>query len=122
MWGLVSPENEVTKEEKNIDSTVATKQGWRWLSIVDLPSPIYNSKLQCIDGPYFNVTGEIIERYWNVRDKILDEIESDKRTIITSIPQIVIDILFIQENKIRELNQQTLLNKEEFINYIKSIM
>lgn len=122
MWGLVSPENEVVREEQNIDPDVATKPGWRWLSITELPSPIYDSKLQILEGTNYNILEESIEKYWSVRDKTPEEIESQKQNIISSIPQIIVEILFQQENKIRQLQQQSALTKEEFTDYIKSLM
>lgn len=122
MWGLVSPENEVAREENNVDPNVATKPGWRWLSITDIPTPIYDPKLQVLEGPNFNVIENSIERYWSVRDKTPEEIEAEKENILGNIPQIIIELLFEQENKIRQLQQQPILTKDEFIDYIKSIM
>lgn len=122
MWGLVSPENEVTREEQNIDPNASTKPGWRWLSITELPSPIYDPKLQTLEGTNYNILESSIEKYWSVRDKTSEEIESDKQSKLGNISQIIIELLFEQENKIRQLQQQSLLTKDEFINYIKSIM
>lgn len=122
MWGLVSPENEVVREEQNVDPDVATKSGWRWLSIIELPSPIYDSKLQVLEGTNYNVLDDSIEKYWSVRDKTQQEIDADKQSVLGSIPKIVFDLLFEQENKIRQLQQQPELTKEEFTNYIKNLI
>lgn len=122
MLGLVSPENEVVREETNIDPNVSMKLGWRWLSIVDLSPPIYNSKTQVLEGPNFNVLENNIERYWTIRDKTPNEIDYDMQTKLSSIPSVIVDILYNQENKIRELQSQLLISKDDFISYIKSII
>lgn len=122
MWVLVSPDNEITKEEQLIDPEAVTKPGWRWLKIIELPIPVYNSKFQILEGPNFSVIEDNVNKYWIVRDKTAEEIETDKQSMLGSIPKTVIDLMFEQENKIRQLQQETLLTKDEFINYIKSLM
>lgn len=122
MFGLINPENKVIREEMNIDPNSSTKEGWRWLSIVDKSMPIYDSKKQVLEGPHFTVLGDIIERYWTLRDKEPNEIEYDIQIKLSTIPSVIMDILYTQENKIRELHSQTTISKEDFIKYIKSLI
>jgi hypothetical protein len=122
MWGLVNPKNEVVREETNIDPTVSTKPGWCWLSIIEQPSPKYNTKLQTLEGLYYRVLDDHVEKFWHVRDKTLEERDYEIKNQFSAVPEFIITILHAQENKIRELQQLPTLNREEFLEYIKSVI
>lgn len=122
MWALVSPEDIVTREEILVDPTVQTKPGWRWLTIADQSIPTYDSDTQVLEGPQFNILEHSVERYWIVRNKTQEEIDYDLNAKVSSIPPAIIDILFTHENRIRALEQQTSITKQDFIDYIKTII
>lgn len=122
MFGLVSPDNQVVREEANIDPSVSTKPGWTWLPVTELNIPIHDSKTQLLEGPNFNILEQTIEKFWTVRSKTPEEIDAEKTTVLDSMQPIIIELLFNQENKIRQLQQAPLINKDDFLIYIKSLI
>jgi len=122
MWALVNPEDIVTREEVLVDPTVQTKPGWRWLAITDQSIPVYDSDTQVLEGPQFSILEQSVERYWTVRSKTQEEIDYDLNAKVSSIPPAIIDILFTHENRIRALEQQASITKQDFIDYIKTII
>lgn len=122
MWGLIDPNGVLKREESAIDESSETKLGWRWLPINDTPNPKYNPKIETLDGPNFTILEDSIERYWTVRDKTQEEINSEKIVAIDSLSPALIDILLNMENKIRALNGLSEISKRDFLVQIKEII
>jgi hypothetical protein len=122
MWALVDPNGNIRQEESYIGEDSQTKPGWRWLPVTDTPNPKYDSKTKTLDGPFFNITDDSIERFWNVRDKTTEELNAEKANAISSLSPALIDILLHMENRIRVLNNLDEFSKQDFLAQIKEII
>lgn len=121
-YALITPDGQIQSERENVDLQASLKAGYRWLPIVEDQTPVYTPTLQVLEGPFTEINTDSVRRYWTVRDKSQSEIDSYKLDIINAIPHIVYSILLEQQNSIRSLQQQSEFTKEEFDNYLKTLI
>lgn len=76
-YALVGPADEIKEFRSNIDPTVGTREGWRWLPVV-VTDPAVNVALQVKEGPVTTVEVEQVTRVFTVRDKTAPELDADK--------------------------------------------
>lgn len=77
-YALCGPSGEITVygTSANIDPTVQTKPGWRWLP-VEVTNPSFNSATQVKEGPVVTVLADKVTRVWTVRAKTAQELADD---------------------------------------------
>lgn len=120
MFAFISPENEVLRIEDNIDPGVATKPGFRWLPVIDVPRPSYNPDLQI--AKQITILNESdVTRDWTIRDKTPEEIEGDKINKINTIDPVIFKIFYYTQNQIREVNSLAPLTEQEYKDLLKDI-
>jgi hypothetical protein len=64
-YALVSPVDAVDRIATNIDPTVQTKPGWRWLPVEDTPAPDYPGNLESASAER-GVSGDKVVTQWTV--------------------------------------------------------
>ncbi len=120
MHAFISPENEILTIEDNINPDVATKPGYRWLPVIDIPRPTYNPDLQ-VAKPNIILNENDVTRDWTIRDKTELEIEGDKINKVNSIDPGVFKILHYTQNQIRDLDNLTPLSEQEYRDLLKDL-
>lgn len=118
-FSLVGPDDVINREETNIDPTVPTKAGWRWLPVITEPQPSYNTKNQASEGPYHRVESDRVVKYWVIRDKNDHEQNNELLQKVNSIDPTIFVILF-EFYKIVTNNSSATV--EEFKAYIKDLL
>lgn len=121
LYALVSPSNSVNRYASNVDPSVLTKDGWRWLSVVDTkPQP---TATQVLDGPTITVNPTNVTRVWTVREKTAEEVDQEKDALAMEAAVTVLGkVLFNHENRIRALNSQAAITAAQFKNAIKALL
>lgn len=102
IYALVAPDNSVLRVEGNIDPTVKTKPGYRWLPYLKV-MPAYNPETQVREGPARVVAADSVTDTWTVRAKTAGELDADKGAIISTIDKLQFLIAFDMENRVRVL-------------------
>jgi hypothetical protein len=122
LYALISPSNAVDRYSNNIDPTVLTKAGWRWLPVVDT-KPAYDSGSQVREGPVVTVNADNVTRVWTVRSKTAAEIDAEKDQIVAEVAVTALGkVLFNHENRIRALNSQAPITAAQFLAAIKALL
>lgn len=122
LYALVDPTNLINRYDANVDPSVKTKTGWRWLIVVDT-NPDYNSATQVKTGPVITINQTNVTRVWTVRDKTAGELDDDKTENVTSSFNTIIGkVLFNHENRIRALEGKAAITAAQFITAIKALV
>lgn len=117
-YALISPDNILTREDFDIDITVAVKPGWKWLPIeVETHGP-YNPELQFVEGPLYDIQSDRIVKYWNIHDKTQDIIQGDKTMKIENLGSVLLTILLDQHNRLNNTN----LSLSEYKTYLRDLI
>ena len=71
-YALVSPKGAVDRISANIDPTVQTKPGWRWLPVEDTPGPDFPGKLETASAERVVDGGKVVT-VWTVSRRAIDD-------------------------------------------------
>lgn len=121
-YALIRPDNTIDRFGENIDPTVQTKTGWKWLSAPRASVPSYDSAIQVLEGPTITVGETEVTESYNVRNKTTQELDADKDAKINSLEEIIFKILFNHENRIRTLAGQASVTQAQFRAAIKALL
>jgi hypothetical protein len=72
LHALVSPQGTIDRIEANVDPTVRTRAGWRWLPFEETPAPDYSGKLENASAVPVVADGKVI-REWTIERKPIEE-------------------------------------------------
>lgn len=118
LYALVGSDNQIDRTHSFLTTEIPqTKQGWRWIPVEADPRPPYNPELQVATETEI-VEQQRVYRYWTVRDKTSNEIESDKIQKINAIDPTIIKALLDLYNKV----SSTPLTEEEYRIYLRSLI
>jgi hypothetical protein len=118
-YALVGPDDVINREETNIDPTVPTKAGWRWLPVETDPPQTYNTKTQAAEGPYHRVESSRVVKYWVIREKNEHEQNNELLQKVNSIDPTVFAVLF---DFYKSITNNSSVTNEEFKAYIKALL
>lgn len=82
---LVRPDNTVARRAANIDPTVQTKAGWRWLPVETVGDVAIIPATQVKEGPIETVEATSVIDTYTVRAKTAPEIDADKAARIDTV-------------------------------------
>lgn len=102
IYAFVGPTDTIAQRATDIDSTVQTKPGWRWIPI-ETTKPAYDPVTQVREGPVITVETTRVTEVWTVRAKTAGEIDADKDAVINGLDAVILNAVFRHENLIREL-------------------
>lgn len=102
-YALVGPGDAVQTIRSDVDPSVQTRPGWRWLP-VEVTSPPYDAATQVSAGPVVSVLADKVTRVWTVRAKTAQELDDDKAASVEAINLVLLKIAFNHENRIRALD------------------
>lgn len=116
LYALINPEEQISQTHVFDNDTPITKDGWRWIPIEADPRPPYNPNLQ-VAIEFQNIEPTRVYRYWQIRDKNENEIDSDKIQKINSIDADTLIVLLDLYNK----TTNSSLTIEEYKIYLKTL-
>lgn len=76
IYCLVGPDGLIAQQSANIDPSVQTKPGWRWLPLVVAAMPERDKRTQAIEGPFLTVRKSSVVQSYTVREKTAQEIKA----------------------------------------------
>jgi hypothetical protein len=122
IYALVKPDTGIDRYSSNIDPNVGTRDGWRWLPVIDT-KPDYDSGTQVREGPVVTVNANDVTRVWTVRAKTAEELDAMKDESTNDAAVSVIGkVLFNHENRIRALNSQAPITAAQFKAAVKALI
>lgn len=121
LHALIDPDNNVLRIEDNIDPTVQTKPGYRWLPVIDIPRPSYNPSTH-VAVPNVTVGEDAVTRDWSMRAKSPEEIDAEKIQRINAIDFAILAALLGMENRIRSQQSQPVLTMDQYKDLLKELI
>lgn len=100
-YALVRPDNTVDRLQVNIDPTVQTKPGFRWLSCPAVPQPVIDAAVEIVEGPAYVVGANEVTETWTKRAKTAGELNAEKDGRISALDKLQFLIAFDMENRVR---------------------
>lgn len=124
-FALIKPDNSVDRLASNIDPTVQTKAGWKWLPCDPVAPPSYDSLTEAVDGPAYNVGLTAVTEVWTKRSKTALELDADKDAAVASMNgglMPVLKVLLNHENRIRALEAKAPVTMLQFKAALKALL
>jgi len=119
---LVGPDDTIIKEESTIDTTVATKPGFRWLPIENNGAPGYDPTTHYASGPINDILEDRVVRRWEIIEKTPEVLNNERENKLSAVDLVVFKILFRQENRLRVLEGKPEITVEQFRTAVKSLI
>jgi hypothetical protein len=114
---LVSSVDVIDRFASNIDPTVQTKPGWRWLPVEET-NPPFDPATQVQTGPVVTVEAARVTRVWTMRDKTAPElaagIDAEKESTLDRFDVLAFKVLFDHENRLRALEGKAAITAAQF--------
>lgn len=120
-YALVDPNNAVNRTATNVDPTVQTRSGWRWLP-VEVTNPSFDPTTQVSEGPVITVLADKVTRVWTVRAKTAAELDADKDAVLTAYDMLSFKVLFNHENRVRTLEGKAAITAAQFKAALKALL
>lgn len=120
-YALIDTNDQITLIQNNIDPTVVTKPGWRWLPVLELPAPDYDMESEKLIRHQALVDQEV-HCWFEIAPKTPQEIQHQKTQKLEDIPDVLINLLLDLENKIRTLSSSSALDEYNYREYLKTLI
>lgn len=121
-YALLNPQDGVDRLAVDIDPTVGTRAGWRWVPAPVPALPAYDPATQALDGPVRAlVDGTIIESY-TVRAKTAAEIDADRERTLDRLDAAILRVLLNHENRLRAIEGKAAVTATQFRAAIKALL
>jgi hypothetical protein len=120
-YALVGPQDVIKTTSSNVDPTVSTRAGWRWLP-VEVTNPSYDPAIQVSEGPVITVLSDKVTRVWTVRAKTAAELDADKDGTVNALDMLAFKVLFNHENRVRALESKAAITAAQFKTALKAML
>lgn len=111
---IKTEDNTIVRIIENIDPSVETKPGYRWLPCPFVERPTFFPELEIVEGPIFVVGAtEVLETYTK-RDLTPAELDLRKEQKLDAYDILSLKILFDHENRLRTLENKTAITAAQF--------
>lgn len=118
-FALVGPGDVISASASNVDPSVKTRAGWRWLP-VEVTDVTYDPAAEVREGPVVTVLSSKVTRVWTRRAKTAAELDADKDVALNGTDMILFKILFGHENRIRALEGKAAITAAQFRAAVKA--
>jgi NADPH-dependent ferric siderophore reductase len=114
VYALINPQGAIDRQQSNIDPTVQTKTGWKWLAVDEAAAPAHVAALETVT-PTYVVSANAVTRQWSKTRRSLDEqkaavkAEAQRRIIALTGRMSLMDCMIKQSNanmRANELNDK----------------
>lgn len=113
-YALLNPDNAIDRYLHDIDTTVQTKAGWRWVEAPEVQRPSFDPATQILTGPIVAVDGGAVTETYSVRAKTAEEFDAAKETTLGAYGRLSFDVNFDQENRIRSLEGKQAITRAQY--------
>lgn len=113
LHALIDPNDQIIRIEGNIDPSVGTKSGYRWIPVEDIPRPAYDPSVQ-IAEQITDLLGDRVVRDWQIRDKTENEIQIEKMHRVNGVDLVIMTALLSLENQLRRSSDQDQLTMDQY--------
>lgn len=126
-FALVKPDNStIDRMASNIDPTVGTKPGFRWISCPPAAQPSFDPVTETVDGPTYVVNANDVTEVWTRRPLTVQEISDRKDVSVSSLNGTVYaalaKVLLNHENRIRALEAKAPITMAQFKTGVKALL
>lgn len=122
LYALITPQNTINRIDGSIDPTVQTKAGWKWLPVIDVPRPSYNTATHVEDGISYDVQTYQVLKSIIIREKTESELQNESNTKIDQIDSGVLAALLVLHNEILISKGEPPITLEQYREYIKGLV
>lgn len=122
-FALVDPNNVIVRvlSDQQIDPTVSTRPGWRWLPVVTNEVQI-DPATQVREGPNITVEPTQVVEQYTARNKTAQELDQDKEVQVPEETNILFKIAFNHENRVRVLEGKAPITALQFRAALKALL
>jgi hypothetical protein len=120
-YALVAPNDTVIRFSINVDPSVQTKTGYRWLPVATT-NPAVNQSTEVREGPVLTVLEDQVTQVWTVRAKTAQELDADKEAALDRFDMLALKALFNHENRIRPLEAKAIVTAAQFRAALKGML
>lgn len=120
IFALVNPKNEVVQRASNIDPSVQTKSGFRWLPVVVTGDDDFDGEAQTKSGPVVTVEADRVVESYTVKGLTAEEIDARKVRKVDTFT--TIKVLFNLHNRVRALEGQPAHTLAQFKTALRAIL
>ncbi len=121
IYALISPQGTIDRRASNIDPSVQTKTGWKWLPL-ETVNPDYDPATQVKEGPAVTVEAKRVLETYTVRSKTAPELDSDKTARVDRVDAASLAVVFNHENRIRALEGKAAVTLAQFKTAVKALV
>ena len=121
-YALVRPDGTIDRLAIDIDPTMATRAGWRWLPAEPATPPSFDAATQVLTGPARAVGADLVAESYMVRDKTAGEIDADHEAMLDRMDAALLRVAFSQENRLRALESKVAVTAAQFRAAIKALL
>jgi len=124
-YALIKRDNTVDRMATNVDPTVQTKDGWRWLACEPVAQPSYDPTAETVEGPVYNVGVSSVTEGWTKRNLTSQELSDRKDNAVAQLNgglDPLAKVLLNHENRIRALESKTPVTMAQFKAGVKALL
>lgn len=85
-----------------------------WLPFIREATPSFDPKTQVLLGPTIIISVDNVTAGYSVRQKTQQELDANKQAYIDNVDMLFFEVLFNHENRIRVLDGQNQVTKQQF--------
>lgn len=108
MYALIRPDSSIDRRASDIDPTVKTRAGWKWLPVAVAGDDAFDPASQIKTGPVTTVeTARVLDTF-TIRSKTAGELDADKVAKVDGIDiqGALLKVILNLHNRIRTLEGQ----------------
>lgn len=125
-YGRINPQGGVDRFADNIDPSVQTKNGFKWLPCPLVAQPSFEPTAEFVDGPTYTVNETDIAEIWTKRSLSAQEISDRKDTAVSAINgggySPILRALFNINNRLLALEGKQAITLAQFKAAIKALI
>lgn len=125
-FALIKPDGTtIDRMASDVDPTVATKPGFRWLPCLPVAQPSFDPLSEIVAGPAYTVNANDVTEVWTKRALTVPEISDRKDAAIASVNggfSPILKVLFNLNNRVRVLEGQAAITLPQFKAAIKALL
>lgn len=107
-------DNSINRIATNIDPTVQTKPGFKWVAVVDNAPPAFDAATEAVEGPVYVADANSVTETYTKRTLSAQEVDDRKDSKIFGIDSLMFQIAFNMENRVRALEAKAPITAAQY--------
>lgn len=115
-YALINPQGQIDRIRSDVDPTVATKAGWRWLPCPVVAPPAHDPLTEVVTGPTYEVGETSVTEVWIKRNLTAQELSDRKDAVVDALArqELIFKVLFDQEKRLRVLEGKPAITAAQY--------